>query len=213
MSEGAGLERLLAQSGIPAGAGEADLLRRYLRLLQKWNGRINLTARGEWDAIEPLVREGVWSAGLYPPGERFHLDIGSGAGFPALILRIFNPGMKLEMVESRGKKAAFLETAAWELGFGEVRVHAERLEAFLRRSATDKRWDSISWKAIRLSGAELEALRLHSGAHTRFWMFHGASPAGDPEALRDGFGLEERRPVPGTKGAWLSIYAPAEARA
>jgi 16S rRNA (guanine527-N7)-methyltransferase len=206
MSEAAGLERLLERSGVPAGGPEADLLRRYLGLLRKWNARINLTARGEWDSLEPLVREGVWSAGLYPPGERSHLDIGSGAGFPALILRIFNPGMRLEMVESRGKKAAFLETAAWELGFGEVRVHAERLEPFLGRSATDKRWDLVSWKAIRLSGAELAALRRHAGEDARFWMFHGASPAGDPEALRDHFRLEQRRAVPGTKGAWLSIY-------
>jgi hypothetical protein len=68
MSEAAGLERLLERSGVPAGGPEADLLRRYLGLLRKWNARINLTARGEWDSLEPLVREGVWSAGLYPPG-------------------------------------------------------------------------------------------------------------------------------------------------
>lgn len=207
MKVAAGLERLLAGCGIPAEGEAARLLGRYLELLLKWNARINLTARGEWDALEPLVREGVWSARLYPPGARSHLDIGSGAGFPALILRIFNPGMRLEMVESRGKKAAFLETAAYELGFGEVRVHGERLDAFLRRCPGEKRWDTISWKAIRLSGAELAALRLHAGEGTRFWMYHGAAAAvGEPTALSDGFRLEESLRVPGTKDSWLSIY-------
>lgn len=207
MKVAAGLARMLAGFGIPADGDAARLLGRYLELLLKWNARINLTARGEWDALEPLVREGVWSAQLYPPGERFHLDIGSGAGFPALILRIFNPGMKLEMVESRGKKAAFLETAAWELGFGEVRVHAERLDAFLRRGPGEKRWDSISWKAIRLSGAELASLRLHAGEDTRFWMYHGANAAvGEPAALSEGLRLEKSLRVPGTNDSWLSIY-------
>ena len=64
------------------------LLSEYLRLLRKWNSKINLTASSEWDALSPLFSEALWAAGLYPESERSHLDIGSGAGFPAIPMRV-----------------------------------------------------------------------------------------------------------------------------
>jgi 16S rRNA (guanine527-N7)-methyltransferase len=182
-------------------------LQTYLSLLEKWNPRINLTANIAWEALEPLFREGVWAAAKYPQDSRAHLDIGSGAGFPAIILRILNPEMKLELVESRGKKGAFLETVAFELGLRGTKVHIRRLEDFLATCAPEKVWDCISWKAIKLVGRDLLSLRDHTSENARFWMFHGREAAvADAGILDSEFVCDTRWSVPGQKESFLSVY-------
>ena len=182
-------------------------LQTYLSLLEKWNPRVNLTANIAWNALEPLFREGIWAATKYPANCRAHLDIGSGAGFPAVILRVFNTEMELELVESRGKKGAFLETVAWELGLTGTRVHVKRLEDLLMACEPGKIWDCVSWKAIRLSSIDLLQLRDHANENTRFWMFHGREAAvEDARTLDANFIISEKQPIPGQKESFLSIY-------
>ena len=179
----------------------------YLALLEKWNPRVNLTANTTWTALEPLFREGIWAALKYPYDCRTHLDIGSGAGFPALILRAFNTKMELELVESRNKKCAFLETAAWEMGLTGTRVHTKRLNDLLTTCESGRTWDCVSWKAIRIAGGDLLRLREHTTEKTRFWMFHGKEAAvEDARTLDAEFILNDKQPVPGQKGTFLSIY-------
>src|SRR6476469_3021619 len=89
---------------------------RYLQLLHKWNLRMNLIASAEWREIRPFVEEGMWSAGFYPEGSVRHLDLGSGAGFPAILIRIIKDQSLLDLVERRTKRAVFLQTVVRELG-------------------------------------------------------------------------------------------------
>ena len=96
-----GLKQLLREFGIEPDSDNCLKLQTYLSLLEKWNPRVNLTANIAWNALEPLFREGIWAAMQYPAECRTHLDIGSGAGFPAIILRVFHSEMELELVESR----------------------------------------------------------------------------------------------------------------
>jgi 16S rRNA (guanine527-N7)-methyltransferase len=208
-----GLKRLLLEFTVDPASIPGLKLQTYLRLLEKWNSRVNLTSSTSWEALEPLFREGVWAAAKYPSAPLknggAHLDIGSGAGFPALILHIFHPEMRLELVESRGKKGAFLETAAWELDLPETQVHTRRLAGFLATCPPDKVWDCVSWKAIKLAGRDLLELGKHAGENSRFWMFHGREAAVEnAEALASGFVCDEKTPVPGQKESFLSIYRP-----
>ena len=117
------LKRLLVRTGIGAESESGSKMLCYLRLLEKWNSRINLTASTEWSALGPLFEEGIWAARFYA-GRRaaFHLDIGSGAGFPGVLLRILTPRMQLDMVESRSKRAAFLDSVIQEIGLSESRI-------------------------------------------------------------------------------------------
>jgi 16S rRNA (guanine527-N7)-methyltransferase len=101
---------------------EADSkLAAYARLLESWPG---LIARGE-DA-SALVAD---SLALLPwLGDAIRLvDVGSGGGMPGIPLQLARPDLELTLVESDGRKAAFLEQAAARLGLGLV-VLAERAE-------------------------------------------------------------------------------------
>jgi len=96
-----------------------------------------------WQAVKNLVGpktlERVWTRHIadslqlldYVPGARTWLDIGSGAGFPGLVLGIAaieRPGMSVDLVESNGRKCAFLRHVVRLTG-APVRVHEARVEA------------------------------------------------------------------------------------
>lgn len=203
-----GLRTLLEEFGIADGCDSALRLQQYLALLKKWNAHINLTANADWVGLAPLFREGIWAAGRYPVQAQTHLDVGSGAGFPAIVLRILNPGMRLEMVESRGKKGAFLETVAYELDLPGTNVHTQRLEVLLHGSPKEKMWDCISWKAIKLNSRDLLNLKAHAHHGTQFWMFHGKEVAvEDASHLEANFQRTTCRQLPGQRESFLSIYS------
>ncbi len=128
-----GLRDLLRKSGLQEESHAAVQLLSYLSLLEKWNRRVNLTASIDWSDLAPLFEEGIWAAGLYPAFAGSHLDIGSGAGFPAVPIGVLVPRVQMDLVESRIRKTAFLETVAAELKLAGFRVFAERLEEHLRR--------------------------------------------------------------------------------
>jgi 16S rRNA (guanine(527)-N(7))-methyltransferase RsmG len=201
-----GLLQLLAESGIESRSAVALRLTAYLELLQKWNRRINLTASGDWSQLRPFFEEAIWAAGLYPAGAVSHLDIGSGAGFPAVPIRILVPGIhSMDLVESRVRKTAFLETVAAELKLAGIRVHPERLDTHLRRS--EMVWDCVTWKGIRLGESELLLLGAHAHAGTQFWIFHGRDVAvEDSGVMEQAFGLLRREKFPSRREWHLSIY-------
>jgi 16S rRNA (guanine527-N7)-methyltransferase len=202
-----GLQQLLAEFSIKEDSEKALKLKKYLALLEKWNARINLTAKTDWKFLAPLFREGIWAADRYSHEFRTHLDIGSGAGFPALILNIFFEHTSLEMVESRGKKSAFLETAAYELGLKNVKAKILRLDSMLAASSEKQPWDCISWKAIKLTTNDLLTLREHAHENTQFWMFHGKEYAlQEPKALENHFVNIATYKIPQTEESSLSIY-------
>ncbi|MCE2509540.1 MAG: 16S rRNA (guanine(527)-N(7))-methyltransferase RsmG [Alphaproteobacteria bacterium] len=104
-----------------------DRLAAYLRLLERWQQRINLVGAGS--LADPWRRHFLDSAQLLPllPKAACSLvDLGSGAGFPGLVLGILGVP-EIHLVESDGRKGAFLQEAARETGVSAV-VHADRIE-------------------------------------------------------------------------------------
>jgi len=97
----------------------------YLQELTTWNARVNLT--GLKSARDIVIRGFLDSLAVLPFLENAVslVDLGSGAGFPGLVLKLARPDLKLTLVESRGKKTAFLDylVALWSLAGVEV-VHA-----------------------------------------------------------------------------------------
>jgi 16S rRNA (guanine527-N7)-methyltransferase len=110
----------------------------YADLLEKWNARINLTAvRAPEEIITRHFGESLFAARkLFPAPETLvtAIDIGSGAGFPGLPLKIWNPALDLTLIESNQKKAAFLREAVRTLGLANVSVRAERAEQVSERA-------------------------------------------------------------------------------
>jgi 16S rRNA (guanine(527)-N(7))-methyltransferase RsmG len=212
MESAEGLKRLLDEWEIPPDSLSASRMTAYLTLLTKWNARINLTASTEWPVIEPMFREAIWTSRLYPADFLTHLDIGSGAGFPALLIKILVPRMQLELVESRERKGQFLEAASSRLGLDHVSVRQSRLKEFLATCPAEKRWDCVSWKALKLGLEDLSRLHARGLKGTRFFMYHGKEPAlENADAMLKMFSLDRKERIPGTKDSHLSIYTAVEA--
>jgi len=207
MDSGRALQELAERFGIGSASEEAGRLLSFLRLLDKWNARVNLTSSTEWPALESLFEEALWAARFYPRESAYHLDIGSGAGFPAIPMRILRPLMQLRLVESRARRAAFLETVVSELRLDGSEVVCGRIEDLLPSGALP-RFDIVSWKGLRLRTEALELLLTASRPETRFWLFHGpALPLEDPGQAQKSLRLLQRESLPRHPSWRLSIYA------
>jgi 16S rRNA (guanine(527)-N(7))-methyltransferase RsmG len=197
----------LQRSGFPLKGEAITKLCRYVRLIKKWNSHVNLTASSEWPSIEPLLYEGIWASQGYPGDAKRHLDIGSGAGFPAIPIKIMVPHIQLDMVESRMKKVSFLETVASEINLTETHVFHSRIGELLDKDQNT--WDSISWKALKISTSDLLKLKQHAHQETQFWVFHGkGSAVEEPAVLENNFSLLRREQFPLKKDWVLSVYLP-----
>ena len=99
----------------------------YLTLLEKWQRRINLVSNSPLaEAWQRHILDSGQLAAYYPPQTRQILDVGSGAGFPGLVLAIMG-GVTVDLVESDQRKAVFLSTIIRELGLA-AKVHNQRIE-------------------------------------------------------------------------------------
>lgn len=130
---------LQAPPGPPASLSDAQLgqVSAYLELLLRWNARINLTAvRDAESMVTRHFGESLFAARqLVAAGSGLRaIDLGSGAGFPGLPLKIFAPAVGLTLIESSQKKAAFLKEVVRALALTGVDVFAGRGEDFSSRA-------------------------------------------------------------------------------
>jgi 16S rRNA (guanine527-N7)-methyltransferase len=89
------------------------------------------------------------SRNLLPlPAVPYVIDLGSGAGFPALPLKIWAPQIRLRLIESNHKKAAFLREAARALTLTNIDVIAERAEAISARRTAETQADVVTFRAV-----------------------------------------------------------------
>ena len=108
----------------------------YLELLLRWNQKIGLTSVGEPENIVTRhFGESLFAAAhLLGPGSREAIiDVGSGAGFPGLPMKIYSPDVALTLIESNQKKAAFLKETVRVIDATGVTVFAGRAEEFTSR--------------------------------------------------------------------------------
>jgi 16S rRNA (guanine527-N7)-methyltransferase len=150
------LARWASGFGLSLTTEQLDQFAAYESLLLEWNERMALTAIREsrdirirhfLDALACAVATG-------PLNGRSLIDVGSGAGFPGLPLKILYPELRLTLVDSVAKKARFLELVVEALGLDGVTVVAERAETLGHDAAYRERFD---WAAAR-AVAELRVL-------------------------------------------------------
>ena len=123
------IRRALHGFGVDVDDRQVALIQRYMRILGSWNEKLNLTAIR--DPLEILHRHFCESmfAALTVPIEFGRLaDIGTGAGFPGVPLKIFRPELELFLVESNIKKGTFLAEVLRELELPGARVLISRYE-------------------------------------------------------------------------------------
>ncbi|MDE3179574.1 MAG: 16S rRNA (guanine(527)-N(7))-methyltransferase RsmG [Acidobacteriota bacterium] len=139
------LKELLAPFGVELDEQRLEQVSTYLRVLMRWNERINLTAvRNEQEVVTRHFGESLFLARIISLYGRL-LDIGSGAGFPGLALKVAFPELNVTLLEPVSKKRAFLKEVARECGFVNVDARPERLEDFV---PTEHRFESVTMRAV-----------------------------------------------------------------
>lgn len=132
------LQEGLAQMGIRADEAAPGRFRRYYKTLTEWNAVMNLTAiSGEADTARLHFLDCAALLQLEDFSGKRVIDVGSGAGFPGLVLKILCPEMGLCLLDSLDKRVKFLSALSGELGFSDVRclhARAEEAPAELRQS-------------------------------------------------------------------------------
>jgi 16S rRNA (guanine527-N7)-methyltransferase len=119
----------VAPYGIQPSGEQIEKILAYVRLLLKWNRHMSLTAIT--DPAEIVGRhfgESMFAASAIPVENCRLADVGSGAGFPGLALKIVRPGLNLSLIESSKKKSAFLSEVARTLDLSNVEVLTTRFE-------------------------------------------------------------------------------------
>lgn len=124
----------------------AEGMANYLALLGKWNSRINLTSDKD---PQTLVTRHVFDSLLYFHGldaQGDTADIGSGAGFPGIPIKLVDPGRCLVLVEGQRKRASFLEEVVRRLGLSGVKVIHSRAEDL--PPLYNERFEFVLFKAV-----------------------------------------------------------------
>ena len=129
----------------------------YLELLIQWNQKINLTALKIPQEI--IIKHFLDSISCikvinkYVEKERISvIDVGAGAGFPGLPIKIVSPSIKLSLLEARKKKTMFLEKATAEMNFQQVKILNGRAETFGKGADHREKYDiAISRAVARLN--------------------------------------------------------------
>src|SRR6185503_6163459 len=117
----------------------------YIDILLKWNSRISLTSvRDPQQMVSRHFGESLFLAEnlLHPEWHGTVVDVGSGAGFPGLPVAMYSSMADVTLIESQGKKAAFLNEVIYALKLKNVRVFHGRAEQFSARA------DLITLRAV-----------------------------------------------------------------
>jgi len=158
----ADLKRLLEPFGLKLSVAQHHQILTYLELLLRWNRRINLTGIVlPDDCVSRHFGESLIISRYVELNGRL-LDVGSGAGFPGLALRIVSPSLQVTLLEPSTKKRAFLKEVVRSCDWEGVEVRPERLEEFAQESA-GREFDIATARAVgsleRLVHQATECLR------------------------------------------------------
>ena len=106
-----------------------DKLKIYEALLKKWQKTINIVSNSTIaHAWERHIVDSAQLVGYIPDNVKLVYDIGSGGGFPGLVIAIMRPDLTVHCIESDARKCSFLRAVVRETGI-DAHIHAERIES------------------------------------------------------------------------------------
>jgi 16S rRNA (guanine527-N7)-methyltransferase len=169
----------------------------YLKLILKWNARMNLTAIRE---PEEMVRR-HFGESLYLGARvatcKTLLDFGSGAGFPGIPVQLIRPDVQVTLAESQGRKAAFLQEVVRDLGL-RSEVWAGRVETM----PAGRQFDVVAMRAVE----KMEAAVQEGAARAKERLLILGTPGGRGYPVAGaGFRSAETVGLPGSSGGILLI--------
>ena len=126
-------EELLDKSGIRLESGKLKKMMTYLTMLYEKNKVINLTAiRDKEGMLEKHFIDTLFLTELIRDEEKTFIDVGTGAGFPGLVLGIFYPEKEFLLVDSVKKKIDFINEVVESLKLKNVKTSSERAENLIK---------------------------------------------------------------------------------
>ncbi len=185
-----------AAMGLTLDAFQARQFFRHMCEMRHWNRSINLTAITEPEdiAIRHFL-DAIVGADRIPDQSRL-LDVGSGAGFPGLPLKVMRPRSHVTLIDSARKRVNFLRHTVRQLALDRVDVHHGRIEAFAAREGDVPHFNFIVSRALT-GAAELTQMvmpLLRRGTTLLVWK--GPDIQGE---------LQDLRQVSDARGAVLSL--------
>ena len=134
----------------------AEKFLEYYRFLLEYNAKVNLTAITDEDGVtEKHFLDSLAAAEYLKEGAKI-ADIGSGAGFPAVVIKIYRPDSDVTMFESNGKKATFLALLISKLALDGIRVVNMRAEDAGRKEEFRGVFDAVTARAVTETRVLLE---------------------------------------------------------
>jgi len=146
------LEREAAKLGIGLGPDQLFLFDLYHKELRLWNARINLISEKTADNIVTRhFLDSLTAASYIKPANARVIDIGCGAGFPGIPLKIALPSLSLHLLEANRKKVSFLKHIIRLMQLEDVCVLHDRAENIIREDRWREKFDvAISRAALKL---------------------------------------------------------------
>ena len=195
------VKRLLDQAhgyGITLSSSQADSFRLYLEELWAWNRRMNLIGVATRDRVVTELFLDSLIPAPYLPGRGKMLDVGSGAGFPGIPLKILFPQMETHLLEAKWKKVHFLKQVARLLKLKGIQVIQGRVE----EGVTDLEvsgYGLVTARALAPLDQVLEWCEPYLAPEGMFLGFLGSAAGKELSKARDAMkrmGLNVRREIP-----------------
>ncbi|VEF46050.1 16S rRNA methyltransferase GidB [Bacillus freudenreichii] len=140
----------LKNKGIELSVRQLEQFERYYKLLVEWNEKMNLTAITEHDEVYlKHFYDSVTAAFYLDLNQSVSLcDVGAGAGFPSIPLKICFPEIKVTIVDSLKKRITFLDELAKELELKDTFFYHDRAETFAKKEESREQFDIVTARAV-----------------------------------------------------------------
>ena len=165
----------------------------YLKLLKKWSERINLTSLV---MVEDQLRfhffESFWAAHYFLEDVTKVADLGSGAGFPGLAMKLYRPSLAITLIEKNHRKVVFLKEVS--------RLLSLPVEIFHGRGETYPQWNSQQVASIRALKPSPQLLR-HFSRENVYLLLFGSRLPNQPEIVR-------QHRVPDSRDRYVTLLRP-----
>ncbi len=173
------LKKGINELGLSVNQDQEEVLFQYLKLLEKWNKRFNLTAVRDFNEMVPLHMLDSLSIARFINTKRL-LDVGSGAGLPGIPLAIYFPDIKVTLLDSNGKKVRFCRQAILELGLKNVEAVQTRIESFQDANS----FGQVTSRAFTSLDKMVKLLQKQLSAKSELLAMKGTVPVDEIELLQ-----------------------------
>ncbi|MEA1953785.1 MAG: 16S rRNA (guanine(527)-N(7))-methyltransferase RsmG [Campylobacterota bacterium] len=162
------LSQYLEKEGISLESNIIVKLENFSSLLNEWNQVHNLTGAKTVDDIYTNIVDSLYPLSFIKEPKTL-LDVGTGAGFPGLVLAIALPQTEVVLAEPLKKRVSFLKYASIDLELSNVKVEAQRVE-FVEHDA----FELISSRAVTNTNLLLDLTKNISSASTEYLFYKGS---------------------------------------